>query len=83
MSLSCGTEGNNIKYYWERFNNTLPINARGANTSTLHFTSLGPENAGKYRCRVFNDSVYGFSNYGALHIHGENSLAVTVHMYAS
>ncbi|XP_065894569.1 hemicentin-1-like [Dysidea avara] len=69
MTLSCEADGHNLKYAWERLNNTLPNNTRGANTTTLYFTFLRPGDAGKYRCRVFNDSGYGYSDYGVLQIH--------------
>jgi len=73
MSLSCEADGHNLQYAWERLNNTLPNNTRSANTTTLYFTFLRPDDAGKYRCRVFNDSGYGYSDYGVLQIHGENN----------
>ena len=73
FSLSCEADGHNLKYSWERLNNTLPNNTRGANTPRLYFTLLEPENAGKYRCRVSNDSGYGYSDYGLLQILGENN----------
>jgi len=76
MSLSCEADGHNIKYSWERLNNTLPNNTRGVSTTTLHFTLLRPDDAGKYRCRVFNDSGYGYSDYGVLQIHGEKNMRI-------
>jgi len=72
MSLSCKADGRNLKYSWERLQGSLPSNIKGANTPTLYFTFLRPEDAGKYRCKVFNDSGYGYSDYEVLQIHGEN-----------
>ena len=70
MSLSCQANGN-IEYSWQRFNETLPNNVNGSNTSTLNFTFLSPDDAGKYRCRVSdNNGYYGYSNYAVLKING-------------
>ena len=61
----------NIKYIWEKFNATLPSNINGSNTSTLNFTFVSPNDAGKYRCRVSDSNdYYGYSNYGILKING-------------
>ena len=76
ISLSCQADGRNIQYAWERLNNALPNNTRGANSNTLHFILLKPENAGKYRCRVFNDSGFGYSHYGVLQIHRKNCYVI-------
>ena len=60
-SLSCQANGN-VEYLWERFNGTLPNNVNGSNTPTLNFTSVSPNDAGKYRCRVSdNNGYYGYS----------------------
>ena len=69
-SLSCWAEGNNIKYVWERENSTIPNNTYGSSTSTMHFYLLSPENSGKYRCKVYNNTGFGYSHYADLQIHG-------------
>ena len=66
LSLSCEADGHNLKYAWERLNNTLPNNTKGANTTTLYFTLLEPE----------NDDGYGYSDYGVLQIHGEHHYVI-------
>ena len=70
MSLSCEARGRNLKYVWERLNVAIPNNTQGIYTSTLKFTFLSPDNAGKYRCKAFNSSGYGYSNYAVLNIYG-------------
>ena len=70
MSLSCGANGDNLEYTWERSNATIPSNTNGSNTTTLHFYLLSPENAGKYRCKVSNGTGIGYSDYAVLQIRG-------------
>ena len=70
MSLSCEARGHNLEYLWERLNASIPNNTQGINTSTLNFTFLSPDNTGKYRCKVFNSSGFGYSNYAILNIYG-------------
>jgi len=73
ISLSCEANGNN-EYLWERFNGTLPNNTDGSNTSTLNFTFLSPDDAGKYRCKISNNNneygYYGYSHYAVVKING-------------
>jgi len=69
-SISCGAEGNNIQYLWEKLNSTIHNNTNGSNTSTLHFFLLSPENSGKYRCKAFNASGFGYSDYAIFQIQG-------------
>ena len=70
LSLSCKGKGNNLKYLWEKLDSTIPNNTQGADNSTIMFSMLSTDNRGKYRCRVFNESGYGYSNYGTLTIYG-------------
>ena len=70
MSLSCKAKGNNLQYLWERLNATVSSNTNGSNTSTLQFFYLKPEDSGKYRCKIFNESGIGYSDYAILQIHG-------------
>ena len=69
-SLSCWAEGDNIQYIWERANSTIPNNTNGSNTSTMHFFLLSPENSGKYHCKAYNNTGFGYSDYAVLQIHG-------------
>ena len=71
MSLYCEARGHNLKYLWERQDSFIPNNTKGFNTSFLNFTFLSPNNAGKYRCKVFNNSGFGYSNFAILNIHGK------------
>lgn len=80
-SLSCGAEGNNLQYEWERSNSTIPSNTNGSNSSTIHFFLLSPENSGKYRCKAFNGTGFDYSDYAVLQIHGWYSSLHTVRTY--
>jgi len=70
ISLSCEAGGHNMEYLWERLNASIPNNTQGINTSTLNFTSLLADNAGKYRCKAFNNSGFAYSNYAVLKLYG-------------
>ena len=71
MSLYCEARGHNLEYLWERQDSFIPNNTKGINTSFLNFTFLSPSNAGKYRCKVFNSSGFGYSHFAILKIHGK------------
>ena len=70
VSLSCEAEGSNIQYEWEQSDSVIPSNTNGSNTSTIYFFNVSPENSGRYRCKAFNGTGFGYSNYAVLHIHG-------------
>ena len=70
MSLYCEARGHNLEYLWERQDGLIPNNTKGIDTSILNFTFLSPDNAGKYRCKVFNSSGFGYSHFAVLNIHG-------------
>lgn len=69
-SLTCGAEGSNLQYIWERSNSTIPSNTNGSNTSTMHFFNISPENSGNYRCKASNGTGFGYSDYAVLQING-------------
>ena len=70
LSLSCKGKGSNLKYLWQRLSGSIPNNTQGVNTFTLKFSMLSPDNSGKYRCKVFNESGFGYSNYATLTVYG-------------
>ena len=70
LSLSCGAEGDNLQYAWEKSDSVIPNNTNGSDTSTLHFFYISPENSGKYRCKAYNGTGFGYSEYAVLQING-------------
>ena len=68
LSLSCGADGNNLEYTWEKSDSVIPNNTNGSDTTTLYFFNISPENAGKYRCKATNGTGFGYSDYAVLKI---------------